>query len=170
MSLGLLIARLMLGLALSAHGAQKLFGWFGGYGIKGTGGFFESLGYRPGAPFAVMAGLAEFGGGLLTALGLLHPLGPALIIIVMLNAMATVHWKNGFFASNNGIELTLMIIAGALALTFAGAGAYSLDAWLGITLFATEKAQWIIVGAAVVLALLNLVIRRPSPLKTAAQT
>src|SRR5690242_16864534 len=76
MDAGLLIARLIVGFGLSAHGAQKLFGWFGGHGLKGTGGFFESLGFRPGVLFALAAGLGELGGGLFTAAGFLGPLGP----------------------------------------------------------------------------------------------
>src|SRR3981189_1818294 len=100
MDAGLLIARLILGLAISAHGAQKLFGWFGGYGLNGTGGFFESIGFRPGRLFALAAGLAEFGGGVLTALGFLGPAGPALIILVMMVALLTVHLPHGFFAQS----------------------------------------------------------------------
>src|SRR5215213_11040185 len=89
---GLLLARLILGALMVGHGSQKLFGWFGGYGIAGTGGFFESLGFRPGRFFAMAAGASEVIGGLLVALGLLGPLGPATIIAVMIVAIATVHW------------------------------------------------------------------------------
>src|ERR1044072_3276783 len=88
--LGLLVARVVLGLLMAAHGAQKLFGWFGGYGIAGTGGFMESLGFRPGRFFAAAAGTTEFAGGLLVALGLLGPLGPAMIISTMIVAIAMV--------------------------------------------------------------------------------
>src|SRR5437773_2448903 len=91
MSAGFLIARLILGLALAAHGAQKLFGWFGGYGLAGTGGFFAGLGFRPGVLFALAAGLDEVGGGLLTAAGLFGPVGPVLIILVMLVAIRPAH-------------------------------------------------------------------------------
>src|SRR6187551_74946 len=104
MNEGLLLARVVLGLLMAAHGSQKLFGWFGGYGLAGTGGFFESLGFRPGKLFAAAAGGTEFAAGLLVAFGLLGPLGPALIVSVMIVAMATVHWANGVFAQNNGIE------------------------------------------------------------------
>src|SRR5881394_2627131 len=102
--LGLLVLRVVLGLIFAAHGSQKLFGWFGGYGLAGTGGFMESLGFRPGKTFATAAGLSEFSGGLLLALGFLGPVGPALILSVMVVAVITVHAKNGFFVSNNGIE------------------------------------------------------------------
>src|SRR5689334_21517873 len=103
----LLIARVILGLSLAAHGAQKLFGWFGGYGVAGTGGFFENLGFRPGSLFAIAAGLGEAGGGILTALGLFGPAGPALIVLVMTVAILTVHARAGFFATANGLELPL---------------------------------------------------------------
>ncbi|HJR53007.1 MAG TPA: DoxX family membrane protein, partial [Gemmatimonadota bacterium] len=94
MSAALLILRLVLGLGLAAHGAQKLFGWFGGHGLAGTGGFFEGLGFRPGKAFAVLAGLGEFGGGILLALGLGGPLGPAVVVLVMLVAIGSVHLEN----------------------------------------------------------------------------
>jgi putative oxidoreductase len=165
MATGLLIARLILGLVLASHGAQKLFGWFGGYGIKGTGGYFESvLGYRPGALFAAAAGLAEFGGGLLTALGLLNPIGPALIVMVMLVAALTVHIKNGWFAANNGYELPMVYLAGALAFAFAGSGDYSLDNMLGLTALSDPTRTWIVLAVAVVLTLINVAVRRaPAP-------
>ncbi len=95
MSTGLLAGRLVLGLLLAGHGAQKLFGWFGGHGLAGTGAFFESLGFRPGRAFAAAAALSELGGGLLIALGFLGPVGPALIVAVMIVAALTVHWGHG---------------------------------------------------------------------------
>ena len=162
MATALLIARLLLGGALFAHGAQKLFGWFGGYGIKGTGGFFETIGFRPGTLFAAAAGLGEAVGGLLTALGLGGPIGPALIIMVMLVAALTVHLKNGFWAGSNGYELNTMNVAASLALAFAGPGPYSLDAVLGIDGVWSDSMRWIVVGVAVVLALGNLAVRRPA--------
>ena len=101
----------MLGLAIAAHGAQKLFGWFGGRGLDGTGGYLESVGFRPGRPLAPLAGLSEFGGGVLTALGLFGPLGPALMVAVMIVAMSQ-HAGNGFFAMENGVEVPLLYLAG----------------------------------------------------------
>ena len=111
MDTGLLIARLVFGTVMAAHGAQKLFGWFGGYGIAGTGGFFESLGFRPGRLMAVAAGLGEVASGLLVAAGLFGPVGPAVMLSVMIVA-SSLHWNNGLFATANGIELPLLYSAG----------------------------------------------------------
>ena len=163
MTTALLIARLLLGGALFAHGAQKLFGWFGGYGVKGTGGFMESLGFRPGPLFAVAAGLGEAGGGLLTALGLGGPIGPALIIMVMIVAILSVHAPKGFWASNGGYELNTMNIAAALTLAFVGFGSFSLDAAFGIGDIWSDSARWIAVGIAILLALGNMAVRRTAP-------
>jgi putative oxidoreductase len=160
MTTALLIARLLLGGALFAHGAQKLFGWFGGYGIKGTGGFMESLGFRPGVLFAAAAGLGEAAGGLLTALGLGGPIGPALIISVMIVAILSVHAPNGFCNAKNGYELSTMNIAGALILAFVGFGGLSLDAAFGIGGIWSDGARWIVVGAAILVALGNMAVRR----------
>src|SRR3954463_9882815 len=104
MAIGLLILRLVVGLTLTAHGAQKLFGWFGGYGLTGTGGFLEQLGFRPGRLFAAMASLGEVGSGVLIALGLFGPIGPAIMLSVMIVAAISVHWQHGVFATSNGIE------------------------------------------------------------------
>ena len=161
-SIGLLLARLILGLGVASHGAQKLFGWFGGYGIKGTGGFFEgSLGLRPGALFAAMSGIGEFAGGILVASGWLGPVGPALVISVMVVAIVTVHLPNGFFVSSNGMELPLMNIAGSLALAFAGFGIYSLDAIAPIAALGSPVAAWLAIAVAVAGALLSIVGRKP---------
>lgn len=170
MDAAILVVRLIIGLALAAHGAQKLFGWFGGYGLRGTGGFFENLGFKPGPMFALLAGLGEFGGGVLTALGLLNPVGPALIILVMLVAIITVHLPHGFFAASNGVELPLMNSAGALAIAFVGPGAYSVDSVVGFTALSAPSTVWVVVAVAVVLALLNVAIRRPVAQQQAPQT
>lgn len=95
MEAGLLLIRVMLGGIMAAHGAQKLFGWFGGHGIPGTAGWLESMGLRPARLYAAVNGLAEFGGGALLVLGLLTPLGAAAVAGVMFVAITTVHWKNG---------------------------------------------------------------------------
>ncbi|CDN41767.1 Putative oxidoreductase MhqP [Paenibacillus sp. P22] len=127
---GILILRVVAGLLFAAHGTQKLFGWFGGYGIKGTAGWLESLGAKPGVLMAVLAGLSELLGGLLLALGLWVWIAAALIIIPMLVAIAKVHGANGIWATSNGYEYNLVLIAIALAVAFTGAGAYSIDAIL----------------------------------------
>ncbi|MFF3923648.1 DoxX family protein [Paenibacillus lactis] len=128
MDLGLLLLRLVIGLSFVAHGAQKLFGWFGGYGPKGTGGWMESMGIKPGVAAAVMAGLMELVGGLLLAAGFLTVLGAALITLAMLGAIVKVHGKNGYWSTANGYEYNLLLIAAAVALALTGAGTYSLDA------------------------------------------
>jgi putative oxidoreductase len=161
MDTGLLLARVVVGLVMAAHGSQKLFGWFGGYGLAGTGGFFEQLGFRPGRFFAMAAGTSEVVGGLLLAAGLLGPLGPAMIIAIMVVAMATVHWQHGLFAQNNGIEVPLLYTVSAVALALIGYGAYSLDAVLGLTWRA--EVIWVALGLGVAGGLANLAIRKTAP-------
>jgi putative oxidoreductase len=161
-SIAFLIVRLILGLGLAAHGTQKLFGWFGGAGVAGTGGFFEGLGFRPGRLFALMAGLGETVGGLLTVLGLGGALGPVLIVIVMLVAIGSVHYTKGFFIMGGGWELNAAYIAAAIAVAFAGNGDYSLDNALGLN-FLTDPTQISYAfAAAVIVAGANLLARRPA--------
>jgi putative oxidoreductase len=160
-SAGLLIGRLVVGLGLAAHGSQKLFGWFGGHGITGTAGYFESLGYRPGRFFATLAAFGEFTGGLLVALGLLGPVGPALMLAVMIVAMMQ-HWQNGFFAMKDGIELPLLYATAGVALAFTGPGLYSLDAALGLGALSTPSVDAIALVLAVLAAVATLVVRRPA--------
>jgi putative oxidoreductase len=163
MDMGLLIARVVFGLVMAAHGTQKLFGWFGGYGLAGTGGFFEQLGFRPGRLFAAVASTAELFGGLLLALGFLGPIGPALMLSVMIVAAVTVHWQHGLFASSNGIEVPLLYGAGAAALAFTGPGQYSLDAMAGLTSAWTPAVAAAALAVGVLAAIVNLAIRRPAP-------
>jgi putative oxidoreductase len=127
----MLLLRVTVGLILAAHGAQKLLGWFGGGGLEGTGKAFEGLGFHPGRRAALMAGLAETGGGLLLALGLLTPFAAAAIIGVMVVAVGSIHFKNGFFNTGGGWEYNLTIVAAVLAVAFTGPGRLSLDAALG---------------------------------------
>jgi putative oxidoreductase len=124
---GLFIIRLVLGLLLFAHGMQKLMGWFGGYGLEGTGGFFESVGHRPGRLMAMAAGLSEAVGGLFLVLGFLTPWGAAMFMGTMLVAAVSVHAPHGLWATNGGYELPLLNALVATGLAFTGAGAWSLD-------------------------------------------
>jgi putative oxidoreductase len=152
MDIGILLLRLTIGLSLAAHGSQKLFGWFGGYGLGPTGQFMESLGFHPGRRHAAAAGLVEVVGGLLLAFGFLTPLAAALIASVMIVAAVTVHAKNGFFITGGGYEFNLVIGVAALTIAFTGPGALSLDAAIG---FATAGSTWGL--AALVVAVLGAV-------------
>jgi putative oxidoreductase len=131
-SLGVLIVRVVVGGLLAGHGAQKLFGWFGGAGLQGTAGWLESMRLRPGTVWARIAGGAEFGGGLLTALGFLNPLGPIAAMGAMSMAWAKVHLGNPVWSTKGGAELPLTNLAVLSALTVAGPGRLSLDSLFGI--------------------------------------
>jgi putative oxidoreductase len=168
LSVGLLVTRVILGLAIAAHGAQKLFGWFGGHGLAATASSFEGLGFRPGGLFAAAASVAEFGGGLLTALGLFHPIGPAIIVAVMLVAMLSVHWGRGFFAASGGIELALLYLAPAIVLGVTGPGLLSLDALLGLTGLDNPRAGGIALVIGVIAAGAAMAMRRVSLARPAA--
>ena len=130
MDLGRLLLRLTIGGTFFVHGTQKLFGWFGGYGPDGTGQFFESLGLRPGRRNAVAAGSTEAAGGILVALGLATPLAAAGLSAVMITALRTAIWNEGFKPATG--EHEVLLAAAALALTETGPGAPSLDSALGV--------------------------------------
>ncbi len=141
METGLLLLRLVFGLGIAAHGGQKLFGWYRGPGLQGTTGFLESLGFYPGRRYALLNGIAELAGGMLLALGLFGPLGPALIIAVMVVAILTVHLPNGFFNANQGYELPLLYATAAAGIALTGPGGLSFDWALGLTsLWSTDLA------------------------------
>jgi putative oxidoreductase len=167
MNLGLFMIRVVVGLLIAGHGAQKLFGWFGGYGLTGTGGFFESLGFRPGRFFAGAAGAAEFVGGLLMVVGVLGPVGPALMVSVMIVAAITVHWQGGVFAATNGIEVPLLYAVVGAALAFSGPGQYSLDALFGLTAVWTPALRVAALAVGVFGGAANLALRRPAPVTAA---
>jgi putative oxidoreductase len=127
MNLALLVLHVTVGLLFFVHGTQKVFGWFGGYGIQGTAGFMESIAMRPGRLHAWAAGLAETVGGLLLALGLFTPIGAAMVIAVMVTAIITVHGTKGFFNTDGGYEFNLTLVAAAFALAGVGSGEWALD-------------------------------------------
>ncbi|MCA9881016.1 MAG: DoxX family protein [Thermomicrobiales bacterium] len=129
---GHLALRVVVGGLLAGHGAQKLFGLFGGAGLNGTSAWLAGLGYAPAKPWAVMAGVSEFGGGMLTALGLLHPLGPIATLGSMTIATLDGHQGRPIWATDGGAELPVTNMAVALASATAGPGALSLDCAIGI--------------------------------------
>jgi putative oxidoreductase len=131
MQVGLFLIHLVVGVLIAAHGSQKLFGWFGGGGLEGTGGAMESLGLAPGRRMAVAAGVNELVGGLLLALGLLVPVAAALITATYLVAARTAHARKGPWNSDGGWEYVLVLSTVALGLTFNGAGKWSLDHAIG---------------------------------------
>jgi putative oxidoreductase len=128
--LGTLFVRTTIGALFVGHGTQKLFGWFGGHGIEGTGGAFESMGLKPGQRHARAAGAAEAGGGLLLTLGLLTPVAATSIIATMVTAIRKVHAKNGPWVTEGGYEYNLVLIGAMVALADNGPGPFSLDARL----------------------------------------
>jgi putative oxidoreductase len=161
MSYGILLLRVVVGLAFVGHGTQKVFGWFGGYGPKGTGGFFTSLGYRAGVLMAVAAGLSEAVGGTLLALGFVTPLAGALLAMVMINAIASVTFKKGFML---GSELEIAYLTTAVALAAIGPGRFSIDRAIGWD-DNISGVWWGVaaLGAALVASFLTLTLGRTRP-------
>ena len=139
MDIGLLLLRLVVGALFVGHGTQKLFGWFGGGGIEGSSGFLQSMGFRNARTWAKVNGLAEAGGGLFLALGLLTPFSAAAVIGTMLVASLTAHRGKGIWNQNGGSELPLVLATAAAAVAFTGPGAFSLDSGFGIVL---DGALW----------------------------
>ena len=125
--LGSLALRLPVGIIFMAHGAQKLFGWFGGYGLEGTGQWMASIGLEPGYLMALLAGSGEFFGGLAILLGLLTRPAAVALAFTMVVAIFTVHIGNGLFMSNNGYEFGLALLSASVALVALGGGRWSLD-------------------------------------------
>ncbi|WP_107850433.1 DoxX family protein [Oceanimonas marisflavi] len=138
--LAALALRVPTGIILAAHGAQKLFGWFGGYGLEGTGQWMASIGLAPGYLMALLAGSAEFFGGLALLLGLLTRPAAVVTAFTMLVALFSVHAGNGLFMANNGYEYALTLFAVSLALAIQGGGRLALDNWLLARLGAVKPA------------------------------
>jgi putative oxidoreductase len=153
---------------MAAHGASKLFGWFGGYGLRATGQFFEQVGFQPGAAFAAAASISEILSGLLVALGFLGPIGPALMVSVMVVAAITAHWGQGLLAPK-GVELPLLYGVSAFGLALTGFGQYSLDNWLGIAGHVPVIDTLIVLAIGILGGFGNLALRR-RPATTAART
>ncbi|TMP38227.1 oxidoreductase [Pseudoalteromonas citrea] len=122
--------RIPIGIIFMAHGAQKLFAWFGGYGLEGTAGWMESIGLAPGFLMAVLAGSGEFFGGVFILLGLLTRPAAAVLAITMIVAIFSVHFSNGLFMSNNGYEFALALLAASVSVAISGSGKLSLDNYL----------------------------------------
>jgi putative oxidoreductase len=164
--MGLLVLRLAVGGLLAGHGSQKLFGWFSGPGLKGTAGWLESLGLKPGTIWATIASTSEFGGGLLTTLGFLHPLGPMGAMGAMIMATVKAHWGKPIWVSQGGAELPVTYIATALALTLTGPGRFSLDHVFGIRL-----PRVLVIAVAIVEASMIAIgiVSRPTPPPSAEQ-
>jgi putative oxidoreductase len=131
MAYGILVLRVVVGCTFFGHGAQKLFGWFGGPGPRGAAGFFGSLGFRPALPLAIVAGLSE-AAGVLFALGLLTPFAALAMASVMVVAVGSVHVKNGFWSANGGFEYNLVLWTAAAAVAATGPGRFSIDAALHV--------------------------------------
>ncbi|TMM41998.1 DoxX family protein [Colwellia ponticola] len=134
-----LILRVPIGLILAAHGGQKLFAWFGGYGLEATGQWMESIGIVPGFLMALLAGSAEFFGGLAIAIGVLTRPAAAVAAVTMLVAIFTVHIGNGLFMSNNGYEYVLTLFLALVAITLQGAGSLSVDGLFAQKITLAEK-------------------------------
>jgi putative oxidoreductase len=141
---------------LAAHGAQKLFGAFGGHGLEGTGQAFESMGFRPGRRYAALAGLSEFGGGLLLVVGLLTPLGVAAAVGTMIAAIMTVHADKGFFNSAGGYEFPLVLGVTAAAVGFTGPGSLSIDAAIGWSFSGAWGVLAVLLGVVTAAAVLGV--------------
>jgi putative oxidoreductase len=168
-SFGLLILRVVVGGTMFSHGAQKLFGWFGGGGPRGTANSFEGMGFRPPFLLAMLAGLGEVG-GLAFAAGFVTPLAALGIATVMITAIGAVHWPNGFFNGKGGFEFNLTLLTVAVAVAATGPGRFSIDRALGWD-DNLSGAWWGIgvLGAAAAISFVSLsALRKREPLRAAA--
>ena len=162
--LGLLILRVFVSMVVIAHGLQK-FGFLGGYGIAGTAGWLESIGFAPGKYWVWVVAIAEVGGGTLTILGLGGPIGPGIIAADLAVAAIGFHGPNGFWNANNGWSWVSVIMAAALTLALTGFGAWSLDAALKLTYPDWLLPAWLI--AVAIVAVAALVLQRSHAKETA---
>jgi putative oxidoreductase len=165
--IALLILRLGVGLTFAAHGAQKLFGWWGGPGMTVWRGAMERMGFRPVGLFAALSALVELVGGLFLAAGLLTPLAGAALVAQSVVIIGQVHLPNGFFNSKSGIEFPLALVVGAIAAVLLGAGAWSLDSAIGFGVVADLRATLVVIG--IVAGLFALAVPRVSSDRTAPQ-
>jgi putative oxidoreductase len=156
LAIGLFVLRAVVGVTVSAHGAQKLFGWFDGPGLQGFSGMLGSMKVRPANLWALVAAGGEFAGGILLVLGFLNPIAGFLVAGSMLVAILLVHRPNGFWNSNRGIEFPLALLAAAVAITLTGFGPFSVDAALGVTL--PEPGTWVVFAILTVIAVLAVVV------------
>ncbi len=161
LSLGLLLLRLVAGLTLAAHGAQKLFGWFGGSGFTKTTQGLQKQGFKPAWLWNSLNILGEVGGGLSLAFGFLTPLGAAGAVGSMFMAIVYVHWKHGFWNRDHGLEFPLQLLASSLALGLVGPGNYSLDALFGMN-FPTPLLFGVLAVAALLVDVIGLLMSRPA--------
>ncbi len=162
--LGLLVLRIAVGVVIFAHGAMKL-GWVGkGGSIAGVGGWFDSMGMKPGVFWAIVAAVAEAGGGVLTVLGLGGPIGPSIVAADLVVVTIVAHLPKGFWVTNGGWEFPVPLAAGAFAIALIGNGAWSLDALLGLTYPDTLAQAWgALMVAGVVLVLVIRAVAAPKP-------
>lgn len=160
LGIGLLVLRLGVGLTLAGHGSQKLFGWFQGPHLEGFGAMLEKMGLRPGRPWATLAGLAEFVGGICIALGLFTPIAALVVAGNLVVAIVLVHLAKGFWNQKGGYEFPLSLALAGVALSLTGAGPISADSYLQLNL--REPATWwitfavVAVGTVVALAIPRL--------------
>ncbi|HET8844718.1 MAG TPA: DoxX family protein [Ktedonobacteraceae bacterium] len=159
LNLGLLILRLIAGLTIGAHGAQKLFGWFEGPGMTKWTHVLRSQGFKPAIIWSSLTVLGELGGGLAVAFGFLTPLGAAGMFSVMFMAIVKSHWKNGFFNSKRGLEFPLSLLGAAVAIGLAGPGSYALDTLFGIN-FPTPLLFLILAVVGVLVDIFGLLLTR----------
>ena len=163
MDLSLLILQLGVGLTFAAHGAQKVFGWWGGPGLARWEGAMAHMGFRPARLFAIVSALAELAGGVALAVGIVAPVVAAVLVAQTVVIIGHVHWANGFFNSKSGIEFPLVLGAGAAAVGLGGGSAVSLDGALGLAIDPTIRVLLLVgglVGGLIVLAIPRLGARR----------